>query len=506
MADRSPDDLLGWIWNAAARNPTFPIVVDGARVWTWKDLLARANSYAKALGALGEATPIVPIFCGRNGDTVAAILGCLMSGRAFAPLSPDQPTERRGSCLNKLCATVFVSTLDDSFPVAISSAGLTQLKPDETTDSALPLLPSFSPKAVAYVLFTSGSTGAPKGVMVSYGNLANTIAWSADVLSWIPQDVIGLVVNFYFDISIFDLFTSLRFGVPLAIFSTSGSLIDTLKEIELFGVTSIFATPAFFSQFVRTQTLKSPALQSLRRIVSGGDFFPPAHVLAWLDGRPDVSIFNVWGPTETSIVNTMHLVTQHNRVELSQGRHAPVGRAHLRMPLVIVDEALRVVPPGTAGEICMLGACVTQGYLLEPDRTAAAYVEIEGHRAFRTQDLGALDDAGDLRILGRLGTMTKVNGHRVDLCEVEGVVTGRTGVHQAVAFLHEEESGIQELWMAIEPVDSAAPPDIFVIKKTLRGRIPQYMVPKRIVFVQSMPLTPNGKVDRQAVTARVGRA
>ncbi len=505
MSDRSPDDLLGYIWHAAATHPDRVIVKDVGRTWTWHALLTRAAAYAHSLE--GSATPIVPLFCGRNGDTIAAILGCLLSGRAFAPLAPDQPTERLRSCLDKLGASVCISTLDTPLPEAAVSAGLLSLTPSATPGTAImPAVPSFDSAAVAYVLFTSGSTGAPKGVMVGYGNLANTIAWSTDVLPWTSDDVTGIVVNFYFDISMFDVFATLWHDVPIAIVSRPGALAETMDEIAQFGITSIFAAPAFFSQFVRTQTMAAPALRSLRRLVSGGDFFPPAHVIAWMDARPDVAIFNVWGPTETSIVNTMHLVSEADRAALEQGKHAPVGCAHPRMPLVIVDEALREVPVGTSGEVCMLGACVTQGYLQDPERTAQAYVTINGQRAYRTQDLGVLDETGELRILGRLGAMTKINGHRVDLGEVEGAVTVLPGVHQAAAFLRESEPGIQELWIAIEPTDLAVPPDIFTLKQTLRGRVPAYMVPKRIVFVPVMPLTPNGKVDRKAVSAAAGAA
>jgi D-alanine--poly(phosphoribitol) ligase subunit 1 len=504
MTERSADDLLGWIWHAAIRTPDRIIVKDASRTWTWRALLSRADAYARALDS--SPTPIVPLFCGRNGDSIAAILGCLLAGRAFAPLAPDQPAERLRSCLDKLGATVCISTLEGNLPDAVLSAGITVVRPAADSGAGIPAAPHFDPAAVAYVLFTSGSTGAPKGVMVGYGNLANTIAWSTDVLPWTSDDVTGIVVNFYFDISMFDVFAALRHDVPVAIISKPGALAETMAEIEAFGVTSIFAAPAFFSQFVRTQTMTHPALRSLRRIVSGGDFFPPAHVLAWMDARPDVAIFNVWGPTETSIVNTMHMVTEADRPALQMGKHAPVGRAYPRMPLVVVDEQLRTVPAGTPGEVCMVGACVTHGYMQDPERTALAYVTINGERAYRTQDLGAVDESGQLRILGRLGAMTKVNGHRVDLGEVEGAVTVMPGVHQAAAFLRETEPGIQELWIAIEPVDSAAPPDIFALKQALRGRVPAYMVPKRIVFVAAMPLTPNGKVDRRAVADQAGPA
>ena len=504
MTQRLPDDLIGQVWDAARADAGRTIVMDASRAWTWHDLLWRAEGYARSLRVTGGNTPIVPVLCGRSGDTVAAVLGCLLAGRAFAPLSVEQPDDRLRSCFERLGASGFVSTLDGTLPAATAGLAAIGALPAEGAD--LPAPPCPASDDLVYVLFTSGSTGAPKGVMVSAGNLANTIAWSEDVLPWRSGDVIGMAVNFFFDISMFDLFASLRFGVPLAILSKPADLNHTADEIAAFGVTSIFSAPAFFSQIVRTGMLGDARLRSLRRIISGGDFFPPAHILAWQAARPDVEIYNVWGPTETSIVNTMHLIGAADAPDLRRGRHAPVGRSHPRMELALVDDALRVVPDGEHGEICMVGACVTHGYLGEPERTAAAYVTLGGRRAYRTQDLGVIGPDGLLRIAGRLGSMTKINGYRVDLAEVEGAAATLPSIHRAAAFVRELEPGLQELWLAIEPRDSGTIIDIFAAKNGLRRILPTYMVPKRLVVLPELPLTPNGKIDRKAVAAHASAA
>jgi amino acid adenylation domain-containing protein len=497
MIALSPDDLIGHIWQAARSAPAKTIVVDATREWSWHDLLWRAEGYARALRALDGRTPIVPLLCGRTGETVAAILGCLLAGRAFAPLAPDQPAERLRSCFKRLAATAFVSTLSGEAPAAADALVRVGALPAE--GAALPRAPEIDPAAIVYVLFTSGSTGTPKGVMVGARNIANTIAWSEDVLPWKNDDVIGVAVNFFFDISMFDVFAALRFGVPLAILSKPSDLSHTADEIAAFGVTSIFSAPALFSHIVRTCILGDRRLRSLRRIISGGDFFQPSHILAWRAARPDVEIYNVWGPTETSIVNTMHLVSGADEIDLRSGRHAPVGRSHPRMEVAIVNEELRVLPDGERGEICMLGASVTHGYLDDPERTASAYVTIRGQRAYRTQDLGFIGADGLLRIVGRLGTMAKINGYRVDLAEVEGAASTMPAIHRAVAFVCEAEPGLQELWLAIEPRVTSEPMDIFGAKNALRRLLPVYMVPKRLVIVPDLPLTPNGKIDRLAV-------
>ena len=341
--------------------------------------------------------------------------------------------------------------------------------------------------------------------MVTHANIANTVLWAEDMLDWRRDDVIGLAVNLYFDIAMFDLFAGLCAGVPIAVLSEPANARRTCEEIGTMAVSSIFAAPVFFSQFVRAELLASPDLAPLRRIVSGGDFFAPAHVLRWLTARPHTAIYNVWGPTETSIVNTMHRVTQADVPRLTRGISPPVGRPHARMPFVLLDENLnRVDTPGEKGEICMQGPCVTAGYLDDPERTAAAYITVDGLPTFRTGDLGSLDAEGDLSIHGRIGTMIKVAGYRVDVGEVEGAAAGLPDVHAAAAFTHEVDVGLQELWLAVELKPGCAEIDLFSAKKHLRAVLPAYMVPKKIVVMDRLPTTPNLKIDRRAVADAFG--
>ena len=466
------------------------------------EVLERAAAYRDALDARLSSTGgevAVPLLVDRTGETIAAILGILMSGRAFAPLSPDQPVERLRSCLTALQASDTLIVTDPATqralaeglgvePIALEAdARGTPSRPDEP-----------EPDRLLYVLFTSGSTGTPKGVMVSHGNIENTMLWSRDVIDWQEGDVMGNVAPFFFDISMFDLFTLAYFGVPLALFSNASDVHRTLAEIEEHRITSVFSAPVFFSQFLRTDRLGDMRLKGLRRILSGGDFFPPAHMLAWRRERPGTQVWNVWGPTETSIVNTMHLVDDEDRRLLEAGKHPSVGRPHPRMPFVLLTEEGRVAEPDQPGEICMIGPCVTQGYLNDADRTAEVYFEWEGERAFRTRDLGTLDRDGNLFMLGRIGSMVKVAGYRVDLGEIESAAARVPGVALSGAFVHEVEPGLQQVHLAVEPGAGAAP-DIGAIKQQLRRLLPAYMVPKRVFVLDELPRSLNGKINRRAL-------
>lgn len=498
-------DIFKRIWSFAKEAPERIIVIDKGQTWTWEMLLSRARAYAEALNRYDSDSAKnsrIPLLAGRNGDTIAAILGILLSGRAVAPVSAQQPKDRLQRCLNIMGAKIAISTLENSggarlenFPVPIL-----KLEHDKVgVDFSRP--PEDPPEnQLLYILFTSGSTGLPKGVVADYGNLINTMRWSADMLNWREDDIMGCVTNFFFDIAMFDVLTTLYFGVPIAILSNPSDALLSVEQLAQYRVTSIFSTPAFFSNIIRSDLLSFERFPSLRRIISGGDFFPPAHILKWQNAFDQLELYNVWGPTETSIVNTMHLVNESDVSGLQEGKYPPVGRAHPRMPFVLIDESSQVVKkPYERGEICMLGQCVTRGYFKDEELTRKFFFDMGGQPACRTQDIGYVDEDGDLYILGRIGSTVKVSGYRIDLSEVEAAAARLEEVHLAGAFVVEVEPDIKELRLGIELRQKAEKADIFTIKQSLRKLLPHYMVPKRILVYDELPKSANRKINRKAL-------
>lgn len=487
--------------NHSSQFPDRVIVKDYQKNWTWGDLVSRASDYC-AIIQKNSSQKIIPIFVDRTGETVAAILGCILSGKGFAPISPNQPRERIEKCLGALGADVLI-VVDDSDELLEKFENVSCLRPQVGFGcfEKLQILP-IEDEAIIYNLFTSGSTGVPKGVMVSASNIENTMLWSKDFLNWNPSDVIGSATNFFFDISMFDFFSMVYFNVPIAIFSQTTNPEIVISEIQKFEVTSIFSVPLFFSQLSRMGLSSNlNRLVSLRRIVAGGDFFPPAHMLNWIFELPAVEVFNVWGPTETSIVNTMHRVTSSDIPLLQDGRSTSVGRAHKLMPFILVDESRTTVidKPNERGEIVMLGPCVTMGYLNAPELSSLHYGNFKNLPAFYTQDLGYVDESGNLFILGRMGSTVKISGYRVDLGEIESIATQFTNVYVAVAFVKKISEEVEELWLAVEVVDKLKQLEIFEFKNFLRKKLPNYMVPKKIIIQDTLPKNQNGKIDRNQI-------
>ncbi len=489
--------------NYLEKEPNKIIVYDEKTTWSWVDIANRAEQYAASI--LQEESKhiknyIIPVLVDRSGESIAAILGVLLSGRAFAPLSLDQPIQRIVSCIKQINATYVIAlpgnvnifnAYNIKYPAivaddAFKEFGRYTLKQDVNNDNDL-----------LYLLFTSGSTGVPKGVLVDYSNIDNTMLWSIDMINWNADDVIGCATNFYFDIAMFDMFTMFYFNVPIAIYPDTADPVRILHDSKKFAVTSIFSVPLFFSQLLSNLVADDSRLLHLRRIISGGDFHPTKHILEWMEKIPNIDIFNVWGPTETSIVNTMYLISDKDKGSLRLGRSASVGLPHSRMKFIILNNDREVInTPGVKGEIVMLGNCVTRGYISSLDLIEGPYFKWKGERAFATGDIGYVDDFGHLFISGRKDSIVKISGYRIDLGEVESSVASINEIYLAAAFVVSDMNQ-RQLWMAVEPRDQSNNFDIFKIKNFMRNLLPNYMIPKRILVLDKLPINNNGKIDRK---------
>ena len=479
------------------------IVYDSKRSWTWIELLNRAKFYSELILKYNNDQNIIPILVDRSGESISAILGCILLKKGIAPLSSNQPSVRIEKSLNKLNSNILLSPFNSELnliDIKILTPRLSSVVPKINYDKI-----DFNSNDILYNLFTSGSTGDPKGVMVSSDNIENTIKWSQDIIDWRDYDIIGCATNLFFDISMFDMFTTFYLNIPLAIYSEPNNIIKVIDETEKFKITSIFSVPLFFTQFLKYDIKNNQGkFKNLRRILSGGDFFHPNHILEWMRVLPTVNIYNVWGPTETSIVNTMHLITQKDKDILLKGESPSVGKAHPKMDFVLVNDMRNKIISKifNRGEIAMLGKCVTQGYLKDKELTLKSYGDIKGERCFYTNDIGYLDNDGNLFIQGRKDSTVKISGYRVDLCEIEFASTNYNNIQLAVVFVKKINELIEELRVVLELKDNNTKLNIFNFKQYLRKNIPQYMIPKRVFLIDKMYLSPNGKIDRKKVISQ----
>ena len=439
---------------------------------------------------------VVPILVGRRLETIAAILGSLIVGKAFAPLSNNQPSLRINACLDEIGTTFLLNGLGKDEKPSVDAAFLLSKSDRELDLNNVSV--SVDEQDLLYVLFTSGSTGKPKGVLCSHSNILNTLEWSADYIDWNEDDCIGVASYFSFDIAMYDLFIGLYRSVSIHIFDQPNSKELTLNQIGQHRVTSIFSVPFFFTQFSRDDFLDKIKETPLRRVISGGDFFPPNDLLKWFNSCPKIALFNVWGPTETSIVNTMHAITAKDVPLLEAGHGASVGTSHDLMELILIDPDQQDIIPSTnnQGEIAMLGPCVSIGYLHNDQLNSEKYFTYEGKRGFRTGDIGTLE-GDNLFIKARIGGQVKIGGQRVELAEVEAVVSSMPEVFVSAAFVVEVVEGVKEIWCCIQPSSAHDGVNIFKLKQRVREKVPYYMVPKRFFELKNVPLNVNNKIDRK---------
>ena len=400
----------------------------------------------------------------------------------FIPIMRNQPQKR----IDEIAGQLGIKQI-------FSSANIFTTK----NEKAYRLQSSLNPKSM-YALFTSGSTGKPKGVLISENNMVNTILWGIENFELTKLDKIGVTTSLHFDISIFDIFQGLVTSTPIFLVPEQ---VSATRIVDLIGsqrITSIFSTPSLFSQISSSGLLDRINRSDLRRIISGGDFFLPHDLLLWMEAAPHIEIYNVWGPTETTIVNTAHLVGSEDRNQLQQGLPISIGRSTPRMRIRIMEtdndaSSDFITVDDQVGELVVQGDSVGLGYLSEDSVKSSAFGEVDGNRFFRTGDLG-FRRGEDFFIVGRSSTLLKYQGYRIDPREVEFHASNFHSVRNACLILSSVGSMQEFLVLLIEVNDNSF--NVTRLKTHLRERLPQYMIPKRVIITNQIPFNSNGKLDR----------
>ncbi|MFI5496356.1 amino acid adenylation domain-containing protein [Actinoplanes sp. NPDC051859] len=472
----------------AARTPDAPAVEDGAgetvRTLTYRELDRAANGLAHQLAARG-VTPgsLVGLRLPRCAEAVVAMLAVLKAGAAYLPLDPDLPAGRLDYVVADSGATPVLSLED----VRLDAGA--DLPPPVTT----------TPGAAAYVLYTSGSTGRPKGVRIPHRAFTNFLTGMRELLRPAPGDRLLAVTTFSFDISGLELFLPLTTGGVTHIASRETAQSGTaLRELLDSGAyAAMQATPATW-QALLDAGWTNPAATT---VISGGEALPPAMVARLLEsGAP---LWNFYGPTETTVWSTG---TRINRVP---ERCTPLGPPIANTTVHVLDEHLEPVPAGVTGEVLIGGDGLGDGYLGRPALTAERFVpdpyaDTPGARLYRTGDLGLRGADGGIELLGRVDDQVKVNGHRIELGEIDAVlgrhpllaraVTAVQQVGGAPALVAHVQARHRVAQAAFDRAEAERQ-----LRAALRDTLPAYMVPARFVWVTDYPLTANGKVDRSAL-------
>ncbi|MFI7136095.1 amino acid adenylation domain-containing protein [Nonomuraea sp. NPDC050153] len=484
-----------------ARTPHATAVVSGDVSVTYAELDERADRLARLLIGRGVGPESVVGVCLERGiDLVVAALGVLKAGGAYLPIDPAYPAERIAYSLADARARHVLSSgaLRDHLPESIPC-----LLVDDPAEPGAARREPLSPDHPAYVIYTSGSTGRPKGVAVTHANVTRLFAQTRGMLEFGPDDVWSWFHSFAFDFSVWELWGALLHGgrVVVVPYEVSRSPERFLTLVERERVTLLSQTPSAFYQLMAVEERRPEAVAAVRAVVFGGEALDPARLAGWWErhGDDDPRLINMYGITETTVHVTFH--------ELNARGDAPgsvVGRGIPGLGVYVLDERLRPVPVGTAGEVYVSGGQLARGYLGRPELTAQRFVASPfgpaGERMYRTGDRARWNAGGRLVFAGRADDQVKIRGFRIEPGEVQAVVAAHPEVAQAAVIAREDAPGDVRLVAYVVPAAGADDPAESV-RSFAAGRLPGHMVPAAVVTMDALPLTVNGKLDRRALPA-----
>jgi amino acid adenylation domain-containing protein len=475
----------------AAARPDADAVASERERLSYAELDARSAALASSLVRAGVAPgDRVAVCLERSVDLPVTLLGVLKAGAAYLPVDAGEPVARATALLAD--AEVRLVVADPGHPSAVARPDLPTYRPDQLT-GPVGSLPDPRPGDLAYLMCTSGSTGRPKLVMVEHRNITNLVT-EPNYVRLGPDECVLQLAPVAFDAATFEIWGALLNGALLALAPPGRILPEQLGGVlRRAGITVLWLTATLFHRQIDVDV---DAFRGLRTVLAGGDVLSVPHVRRLLAAVPQCQVVNGYGPTETTTFACCHRLDSGEELAAS----VPIGRPIQHATAHVMDETGRPVPDGMPGELWIGGAGVSRGYWRAPRLTATRFVaapDATGGRCYRSGDLVRRRSGGTLEFLCRIDGQVKLRGHRVEPAEIQSVLTEHPAVRQAVVGVRDSHLAGRRLVAWVVP--AGAPPERRALRAYLRERLPQYMVPAAFLFVGEIPVTPNGKVDRESL-------
>lgn len=509
---------------SAAAQPDHAAVVDRGRQLTYAGLEGQANRLARLLVAVGISHgDRVGLFLDRSLESVVAIYGVLKAGAAYVPLDPQSPVARLAYIARNADLSVLLTGLEkaDLWPNLVREAAplrtLVALNAQEAElDQLVPgvrvvgagALESYSDTAagglgsetdLAYILYTSGSTGDPKGVMLSHLNAMSFIDWATDEFVVSATDRLSNHAPLHFDLSVFDLFAAARAGATVVLVPPEVSIfpMEVARWIDQNEITVWYSVPSALSALLLRGNLKAGQFPRLRSILFAGEVFPTKYLVQLMELLPHVRFHNLYGPTETNVCTWYDVPALPARPP----DPIPIGKPIADVEVFPIDADGRIVRPGDVGELCVHGPSVMQGYWGDPEGTARVLgplpsADLHDERVYRTGDIVKQAEDGNYLFLGRRDAQIKRRGYRIELGEIEGALYGHPAVLECAVTAAPDDLGDTRITAYVVVRGDVEDSDLI---DACAERIPSYALPDAIEFRPALPKTSTGKTDRKAL-------
>lgn len=500
-------NVLEYLEATAPRLPDKVAYSNGVDSLTFGQVSRAARGIGTFLARQGFGGEPVVVFMEKHPNSVAAFFGVVYSGCFYVPIDEEMPAYRvelifktlkpravlcdgkTRSLVEKLGYEGGLYEFGEAAACVPDDAVLAAIRAGQLDTDPL------------YIVFTSGSTGVPKGVVACHRSVIDYIEQLSETLGFCEDTVFGNQTPLYFDACLKELYPTIKFGataylVPKSLFMFPVKLVDYLNEHKINTVCWVVSALTMISGF---KVLDKKIPEYLHTIAFGSEVFPIRQFNLWKKALPHARFTNLYGPTEATGMSCFYHVDR----DFEEGEVIPIGRPFPNTGILLLDEENREAAPGQVGEICIKGTCLTMGYYRMPEKTAECFVQnplndAYPERIYRTGDLGRYNERGELVFVSRKDYQIKHMGHRIELQEIEVVASMHPQVASSCAVYHAEKDKIV-LYYVGEAETGA-------LSAFLKEKLPRYMIPNRMERMERLPLTPNGKIDRKALAAKAAGA
>ena len=472
-------------------------VKDIDKQYTFSKIRENALKVGSVLGEKGLFKKPIAIFLDKNVDCFCSMFGVAYSGNFYTILDVTMPQDRIERILRILDAEAIIT--DKKHEQDIQKLDL-KFSPIYIEDIYTRTINNLMIECiqnriidtdVLYILFTSGSTGDPKGVIISHRNVITYMEWSGKVFGFDSNTIFGSQTPFYFSMSVLDIFQTIRTGaefviIPKKLFSLPGDLISYIDETQ---INTIYWVPSALCQLANINALDNPKLKCVKMILFAGEVMPAKQLNMWRRALPDAFYANLFGPTEVTDICTYYILDR----DISDDESIPIGKTCDNMDVFIVDENGKEVTGTQEGEMLVRGASVAYGYYKNPEKTKEAFIQnplqdFYEEKVYRTGDLVHYNENGEIIYVSRKDFQIKHMGYRIELGEIETAASAIAQIDRVCCIYDMANSELVLFYTgAIDAKD---------IKKNIKKKVPRYMIPTRYVTMEEMPLNLNGKIDR----------